>query len=211
MNLVEKHSFNKNHPRWKSLDKICFLSKNLYNYALYCIKQEYEATGRIIWYNELDKLLIYSNQFDYRILPANSAQKVLQILNINIKSFFKALESYKKNPEKFKAKPEFPKYKNKIKGRNVVVFTMNQFTLKKDGLIRFPKKSGLQPIKPLYTENIQQVRIIPNSSHYTIEIVYRKQEQPLITNDNKASIDLGINNLAALTFSNTKVISSLPI
>ena len=40
MKLVERHIINKSDKRWKSLDDICFLSKNLYNSALYYIKNK---------------------------------------------------------------------------------------------------------------------------------------------------------------------------
>ena len=71
----------------------------------------------------------------------------------------------------------------------------------KDGYIHFPKKLNLQPIKSKYVktqEDLIQVRIVPKSSHYNLEILYNKPE--LSNNFNgKAAIDLGINNLATLT------------
>jgi hypothetical protein len=48
MKLVERHIIKKSDNRWKSLDDICFLSKNLYNSALYFIRKHKEETGKFI-------------------------------------------------------------------------------------------------------------------------------------------------------------------
>ena len=37
------------------LDELCFLSKNLYNVALYHIRQYYKETGKYLSYNKLAK------------------------------------------------------------------------------------------------------------------------------------------------------------
>ncbi len=202
MKLVERHIISKNHKSFNLVDKICFLSKNLYNAALYHIKQEYQLSGKMIRYNELEKAFRLSKQSDYFALPNNSSQQTLMLLDKNMKSYFNLLKKYKKSKTLLSGCPKFPKYKDKIKGRNIIIFTCNQFKLK-DGFIHFPKKSNLLPFKTLVGENkIQQVRIIPHASCYVIEVVYEKKEKELIKNNNKASIDLGLNNLAALTFNN---------
>lgn len=74
-----------------------------------------------------------------------------------------------------------------------------QFRLKGDK-IHFPKKSGLAPLRTRQT-CIQQVRLVPKSSCYVIEVVYNIHEQESIINDHKAALDPGLNNLATLTFS----------
>jgi putative transposase len=66
----------------------------------------------------------------------------------------------------------------------------------------FPKKSGLAPLKT-QQKNLKQVRIVPQASCYAIEVVYEGKEKKSIEKGNKASIDLGVNNLATLTFNNT--------
>ena len=76
-------------------------------------------------------------------------------------------------------------YKDKIKGRFVTIFTVNGAKLKK-GYIHFPKKSGLDPIKT-NVQSLKQVRIIPQSSCYVIEVVYEKQEKEKMNNDNYLS------------------------
>ena len=42
MQLVEQHIIDKSHKYFEECDKLCFLSKNLYNIALYTIKKHYD-------------------------------------------------------------------------------------------------------------------------------------------------------------------------
>lgn len=42
---------------WKTIDEMCFRSKNLYNYANYIIRQSFINDGRMIFYRELNKEL----------------------------------------------------------------------------------------------------------------------------------------------------------
>jgi putative transposase len=191
MKLIEKHIIKKSNNKWKSLDNISFLSKNLYNSALYYIRGYKEETGKFIRYNDLYKQIKKSN--DYNLLPSGTAQQNLMLIDKNLTSYFKILSKYKKNNKSLSGHPKFPKYKDKIKGRNVVIFTYIQIRLK-NGYIHFPKKTMIQPIKTK-VKSLKQVRIIPQSSCYVIEIVYEKQENQKLNNNNYLSIDLGLNNL----------------
>jgi len=198
MKLVERHKILKDNPNWKKLDYFSFISKNLYNQALFYIKQTYLETGKYLRYNAVEKYLRKENNENYKILPNNTSQQILMLLDKNIKSFFQLLKKYKKNKKSLNGCPKFPKYKDKEKGRNILIFTSNQFRLK-DTFIHFPKKMNLKPIKTKVKENIKQVRIIPNSSCYVIEIVYEyKKEDKNLSKDNYMSIDLGVNNLCAI-------------
>lgn len=212
---VEIQIINKNHKQFKQIDTLCFYSKNMYNYANYLIRQEFINSSKLkeqglienaVWLhaNDLDKQLAKDKQIDYISLPNNTSQKVLQQLEIAWKSFFRANKEYKKNPSKFTGRPKLPKYKDKTKGRNIVVFTANQFKIK-GNLIHFPKKSNLEPIKSgldFKNTTINQIRLIPyNNNTYKIEIVYVKQESKIKIEDNSniIGIDLGLANLLTLT------------
>jgi putative transposase len=66
----------------------------------------------------------------------------------------------------------------------------------KDGFIKFPKKTGLKPLKT-NVDNVKQVRIIPQATCHVVEVVYEKKIKDEKTDENLyLSIDLGINNLA---------------
>lgn len=88
MYLVEQHIISVNDKRYKDLDRICFLSKNLYNAALYEIKQEFLRTGKWIRYTSLDRKLKDEDNFDYRAISAASSQQILMSLDKSLKSYF---------------------------------------------------------------------------------------------------------------------------
>lgn len=205
LKLIERHIITRKHKNYKFLDSMCFKSKNLYNSALYIIKQEFINNGRWIRYNELNKILKETNQFDYRAITNNSAQQILMLLDSNLKSYFQSIKSWKRDNKKFLGCPQFPKYKNKETGRNIFVYTYVQLGYKYNH-ITFPKLECLLPLKTkIPKEQIKQVRIIPQTSCYIIEVVYEIQE--IIKenkNNNWLAIDLGLNNLATCISNNIK-------
>jgi len=214
MKLVERHIIKKGNEQYKIIDHACFLSKNLYNAGLYHIKQEFLKSGKWIRYNDMDKHFKLSNQTDYRTLTNNTSQQILMLLDQNLKSYFQAIKSWKRDKKKFTGCPVFPKYKDKIKGRNLLVYTYVQIGYK-DGYITFPKKEGLQQLKTNIPFNqIKQIRIVPQSSCYVIEVVYNIPD--IIKenyNENYLAIDLGINNLATCVTTNNQsfLINGKPI
>ena len=211
MQLVEQHIIKKNNPYYKECDKLCFDSKNLYNACLYKIRQEYIHNNISI----LNKLhYIMKNTSEYKKLPAKVSSTVLNIVNLNFKSFFAALNSYKVNPTKFKGRPRLPYYLDKEKGRYFVSYT-NQAISKK--IFKKVKKIKLSKTNIEFNtrikkfEDINCVRIVPKSGYYVIEVVYTILEANKLADNNRyLSIDLGVNNLATLT-SNFKEIKPLII
>jgi len=192
---VERNLIKASDELYNYCDDICFKSKNLYNYSNYVIRQEYIFKHKFTSSYKLDRKLKTENQLDYRALPNQTSQQILRLLEKDWKSFFAANEDYKKNPSKYTGKPKLPKYKKK-NGRHIGIFTNQQCEIK-DGFIKFPKSS--EKIKTAVKENLQQVRIIPQSNCYIIEIVYEievLEELPDIKN--VISIDLGVNNLATI-------------
>lgn len=199
MRLVERHTISKSHSEWKTIDRLCFLSKNLYNFSVYKIRKYFEETGKFLYYNPLEKELRTTKNENYVSLPNNSSQQILLVIDRNFRSFFQALRRWKRNKTNFTGCPRPPKFKHKTKGRNLVIFTANQAVIK-SGYIHFPKKSNLKPLKTKVS-NLKQVRIIPQTSCYIIEIIYEKEK---ITHENLneslfLGIDLGINNIVSMT------------
>ena len=216
MKLVEQHIIKSNHKHYKELDKLCFLSKNLYNASLYVIRQHFfqhqnDKENRYLNYYALNKLFKESNQNDYRSLPANTAQEVLKLVSNNFKSFFSLLSS--KRNKTYNKQISIPKYLNKKLGRQIVVY--NHMTLSsnllKNGIIKLPKTHIEFKTKQ---SNIKQVRLIPKNNYIVLEVIYEIQEEKL-KSDNKRymSIDLGINNLASCSSNVIKsfIINGKPI
>ncbi|MBD2384828.1 RNA-guided endonuclease InsQ/TnpB family protein, partial [Cylindrospermum sp. FACHB-282] len=207
MQLTERHIIKKTHKHYQEIDRLCFLSKNLYNIANYLIRQSFFKTGEILSYNQTQKLL--QSQFDYKNLPAKVSQQILIILDKNWKAFFQAQKAYQENPSKFLGKPRLPKYKHKENGRNLLVYTIQALSkpFLSKGLI---KLSQTEIVFPTQAKKIAQVRIIPKLNHYVIEVIYNQEEKPKqVDNKRIASIDLGLNNLASVTFNQAGLIPFL--
>ena len=198
MKLVERHVITKTNSIWSQLDDVCFASKNLYNKANYNMRQSLLFCGEFSSYNLLDKIL--KSTPEYRALPAKVAQQTLLNLEQNWRSFIAAIQEYKLHPEKFSARPKLPKYKHKD-GRHLVIYTAQAVSKKslKKGRIKLSKLNFSFKSKVKY-DNLNQVRVIPQNNCYMIEVIYEKKEEKVKEKSNKiAAIDLGINNLIALT------------
>lgn len=129
----------------------------------------------------------------------SSSQQVLMALDKNLKSYFSAIKAWKRDNKKFTGCPKFPKYKHKTKGRNVFSYSYVQFRHRGD-FIYFPKKEGLSPLRTNCKEGtVKQVRFVPKSDCYVIEVVYESVIKDQLDDNNRVmSIDLGVNNLASI-------------
>ncbi len=210
MYRVEKHIIRNN----KEMDELCHLSKNLYNYCNYILRQLYfknfenikefqhiiksfkvknEEYFQINEY-DLDKCLLEMNQVDFRALPIDLSYKIVKLVYDDWKSFFKLVKIQKD----LKEKPKIPKYKDKG-GKHVVVFVNKKScSMKKDNCIHFCKKSKIKPIKTnVKKEQLVLTRIVPQANCYIVEVVYKIGQKTVGLDDKRfLSIDLGINNLA---------------
>lgn len=188
MRLVERHIIRDNR-----FEDICQKSGLLYNYVLYLVRQGI-FSGDYLKEYDLSTKLGNENQFDFRNLPSSVSQQVIKQVFQNIKVWIREKKDYEKNPSKYKTKPKLPRYK-KGKKQNMLVFTTSACRIK-DGYIHFVKNI-VKPIKTNIGDNkLCQVRIIPQTTCYVIEIIYEKKEIDLRLNkSNILSIDLGLNNL----------------
>ena len=180
--------------KFAQLDELCFLSKNLYNVALYHIRQYYKETGKYLSYNKLAKTLSDSNNLDYRTMPyAQSSQQVLRQVDNQYKAFYTAIKSKKIQGKKVR----LPKYKDKENGRNIFIYT-NQCIKVSNGIVYLKTKQGTLSFNTV-ADKIQQVRLVPRANHIVVEIIYNKEFEAKQDNNRYASIDLGLDNLCALT------------
>ena len=200
MQLAERHIIKSTENRFVEIDGLAFKSKNLCNAANYVIRQSFVYGWGYINYNEMNRLMKYHQV--YKELPAKVSQQTLMILDKNWKSFFEAVKAYKIEPTRFTGRPKLPKYKDKVKGRNILVYTIQAISSKqlKKGIIHLSGTNIL--IKTLVKpEQICQVRLVPKCDSYVIEVIYDEPESTIDENQKElvASIDLGLNNLVALT------------
>jgi putative transposase len=201
MLLVERHLIKKEDPRFAVLDAAAFASKNLYNQANYQIRQVFIHQGKYLPYAEIFHLVKHLDC--YKALPAKVANSILILLHKNWLSFFEAVEAYTADPTPFTGRPRLPKYKDKVKGRNILIYdqqALGKRAFKKTGKL---VPSGL-PIEidtciPEFRQ-LAQVRIVPRLDGYMMEVVYEQQEEQADVDTRLvAAVDVGVNILAALT------------
>lgn len=202
MRLVYRFNIGKD----EEISKLCKVSNNLYNQALYVFRETLKNESKWLSYFELDKILRNTKNLDgkinYRLLKAQCSQQVLKLLDNNIKSYYRSIQDYKKHPNKYKEKPGLPKYRKR--GSEFNLYYPNQSCIIRNGKIILSKKLFVDiPQYEKYSgllENFKQVRILPNYTGYRIEVIYEVEdiEIPKSKEDKIASMDLGIDNLATL-------------
>jgi putative transposase len=197
MQLVEQHVIRRTDSRFASIDRAAFASKNLYNAALYEMRQAFIFRGEYICYEELYHRMKAHEA--YRMLPRKVSQQVLKQLDQAWKAYFAVCAEWREDPSKFLGHPKLPKYKDKQQGRNLLVYTVQALAkpaLKRGQIV----PSGLPITVKTNQQDIAQVRIVPRSSYYVVEVIYERAIEPAPVNPALiASLDIGVNNLAAVT------------
>ena len=77
MKLVEIHQIKRGELHFDEIDELCFKSKNLFNSALYAVRQHFFETGKYLNFYSVDKICKETNQADYRALPSQVSQQTL--------------------------------------------------------------------------------------------------------------------------------------
>lgn len=202
---VETHQITEYHDLYDFCDRKCYESKNLYNHVNYILRQRFtDQEG----YNKNDFNSNYYNLIkEFRKceaakpLASNFFEGILSNLAYDWKSFFKSIKDYKKNKDKYKAKPNLPGYAPTGEtGRKTAV--NRKIRRRKDGKFKF---SG-EPVefKPQTENKLKQAEIVPkphggNVEYYNLEIVYEKEIPELKEKrENIVGIDLGKDRLATV-------------
>lgn len=211
MRQVERHLIKPSNGLYTICDDLTFKSKNLYNAGLYQIRQSIFERNKsdnknkksVLNWARLVSEFRKQDQSDMKALPSKVSTNIIKMLGGNISSYYQLLKGYNDNSnKKFINKPKLPGYLHKTKGRYVVEFT-NQTFAKKRGenneLILCPK--DLRILIPTKVDNPKCVKIIPKNGYFFIDVIYEIKEKPLRKTRKYAGIDLGVDNLATVTFS----------
>ena len=197
MHLVEQHIINQTDSRFGVIDAAAFAAKNLYNAANYRVRQSFIHDGVYLNYHEIRRQMQTTEQ--YQALPRKVSQQVLMLLDRSWKSFFAAITAYTEKPDTFTGKPRIPGYVDKTKGRYALVYTLQ--AVSRPALAQqVIKPSGLAIAVTTRQTRIAQVRIVPRSGFYVVEVIYARDVVPAAVDPALvAGIDVGLNNLAAIT------------
>ena len=211
MRQVERHWIREGHKLYPICDDLTFKAKNLYNAGLYQIRQsifernkcQEEEQPSVLSWTELLSQFRKEKQSDMLALPSKVSTNILKILGSSISSYYQLLKYFHdKSNVSVTSKPQLPRYLHKTEGRYVVEFT-SQTISKKRGvngeLILCPNDLNLSISTKVKSPKC--VRIVPKLKAFVIEVIYEVEVSPLKSTGNYAAIDLGVDNLATITFS----------
>ena len=204
MKLVEKHKLYKSHSSYSKLDDMSRKVNNLYNQCVYFAKNSENLSEDL---KNLDKVMKnFSDEHDnYRSLGyAQCAQQILRLFQQNLRSYFASIKDYKKHPDKYAGMPKFPKFR-KSGERFQVIFT-NQNTRLNNQIVNiapktFENKLSIR-LRTSSAKKICQVVFAPRNDYFLVYVIYEVDELSVSQSSDKvAAIDIGLTNLATVTFS----------
>lgn len=204
MKLVEKHKLYKSHSSYSKLYEMSRKANNLYNQCVHFAKHSENLSEDL---KDLDKVMKnFSDEHDnYRSLGyAQCAQQILRLFQQNLRSYFASIKDYKKHPDKYAGMPKFPKFR-KSGERFQVIFT-NQNTRLNNQIVNiapktFENKLSIR-LRTSSAKKICQVVFAPRNDYFLAYIIYEVDEPSVSQTSNKvAAIDIGLSNLATVTFS----------
>ncbi|NRD80964.1 IS200/IS605 family element transposase accessory protein TnpB [Bacillus sp. BRMEA1] len=191
---------------FRLLQRMSHSSKALRNVGLYAIKQSYLNTNKMATVKEVDAAM--QADMNYWGVQSNSVQAIRRSLLEEVNSFFKALASWKENPEKFTGRPKFPKYSGSTEKRIIEIYQVPK--VDKDGYWAIPMNVGfrkrfgsikIRMPKNLLNKKISYIEIVPKQKgrffevHYTYEMQISQMKKQPTTTMNALSCDLGVDRL----------------
>ena len=203
MKLVEKHKLYKSHPMYSKIDDMSRKANNLYNQCVYFAKNSQNLFENL---KNLDKVMkSFPEEYDnYRSFGyAASAQQITRLFQQNLRSYFASIKDYKKNPNKYAGRPNFPKFR-KSNDRFQVIFT-NQSAKLVGNTINIASKTFENKLSITLRTNsakkLCQVIFAPRNDYFLVYVIYEVEQISSQKPNKVASIDIGLKNLATVTFS----------
>ncbi|ASI77105.1 transposase [Bacillus cereus group sp. TH208-1LC] len=193
---------------FRLLQRMSHSSKALRNVGLYTMKQSYLNHNKMATVKEVDTAM--QADMNYWGIQSNSVQAIRRALFTEVKSFFKALEQWKENPEKFTGRPKFPNYSHSTDKRIIEIYQVPK--VDENGFwmipmsVAFRKKFGSIKIrmpKNLRNKNISYIEIVPKQKgrffevHYTYEMHVSQMKKQPMTTSNALGCDLGVDRLVS--------------
>ena len=175
MILVQRHQIKPSSSMYRELDRLCFLSKNLYNATMFEVRQHYFQTGKYFNFRQANKMFIEIDQPDYRALPAKVAKYVQMSVDDSFKSFFKLLK--KKQKGEYNAPVNIPHYLA-TNGRHILTYEKGALSFKRKGYIHLSKTEIYIP-STFPKEEVQAVRLVPKNGYIVVEVLYKREAKKI--------------------------------
>ena len=208
MKLSFKFKPSINNKQLEIIEELSYHTTKLYNIINYDLRENGMKT-----YYDIEKM--YKSNWHCDFLHSHTRQQMFKVLEQNWKSYFASIKDYKVNPSKYKAVPRPPKFKNIDKNKNEIIFT-NLAIRYANGLLKLSLSKAIKSLFNVESLNftvskklqgiinwnsLQQARFNYDKVQkcWYLIVIYNKEELE-IDNTNVMAIDLGLDNLATLTF-----------
>lgn len=199
MLIVERH-FTKGTDE---LVRLCGLSRELYNRTNYLMRQSWFSQKDVPGFRQMpsiNDLIRETRGLDCSRDFGNTkiANQIIRRVLADWSNFYKALRAFRRDPSGFDRYPRPPKYKEELAQ---VIFYNETIKGGRSGktLDRIIATNGCFSIQS--SRPYKQVVITPKSFGFIIEVQYESPDvpKPKLSKRKACTIDLGLNNLAAVT------------
>ena len=188
------------------LKEISIHSSKFYNMTLYELSQGNYKT-QTEYYHQ------FKDHFRCGYLQMHTYCQVIKQAMKDVKSFFQLKKKYEKAPDKNQS-PGFPRYKN---DRRLMLPTFLKTAIRlKEGYLLLSIGKKMKSKKQIQAINIElpkevygllsdkDLKVVTlkalENCKYQVKVIYEFQEKTLKKSGDIMSLDLGVNNLAAVTF-----------
>lgn len=189
------------------IEEIRLNSSKFYNMVLFEIRQ-----GNILELN--DYYYLFREHFRHGYLQTHTYMNAIKMAIQDMKSYFELLKKYKKNPKKYQ-NPGKPRYKH-VHNSMEAAFLKTAIRFKNGNLLlsigkKMKTEKQIKAISVRLPDEVysllsdKQVKMVKisydkYSRKYITRIVYEVKEKKLKETGDLMSLDLGVSNLAAITF-----------
>jgi len=187
---VERHYHKGN----DTIIALCKASKELYNKCNFLMRQAWFGSTPLPNINDLVAAVKVEDCFK-KLHNTKTAKQTIRKVLTDWSNFKAALRAWKANPTVFR-KPKPPYYKK----------AMAQVIFYKETILGGRSGRNLTEIMPTNkcfsvqsTKKFKQVVITPKTFGFVIDVQYEVTDQPKSTGKGVCCIDIGLNNLAAIT------------
>ncbi|MCF7929889.1 MAG: transposase [Acholeplasmataceae bacterium] len=226
MYLTVKHRLYINREDLRFFRLLMHAAKNLFNEALYNVRQHYFKTGQYLDYYANNDILSKESE-NYRVLNSHQAQMVIRKVDEAMKAFFGSIKSKAKGVRlpRYLAKDGFYPLIDRMvymPNQEVYVIPRSNFIkrvskmmtvdldheIKKEVQLKDSLSISIQTPRHILNQTIKEITIKPSfdGKYVSVSYVYETDEPILEESNHKEtmSIDLGFNNLAMCAVTNSK-------